>query len=781
MTARFQTFSSSVRPLRVAVFTKADDPEWQSTCLAIIEFLSQLWGGASAIIVPTDGTSIDGVFWALLSAHDPDLILTYQRTGEDVRRNQRSQFEELVTKEVDKAILEGVGSEWARTEIPKSLAQTHWGDFTIDDGLVNEILTRLAPFSFERNITQQNITAGCAPFYPLTSIVDVLDQVEHPKEIVEIRNESTIPVLWLAAALGWSTAEHSAALNAKGVPATPVFTNQYDESDLIRWGIRPGEDFSGKTPFDISLLGLDTVWSKRSRRFELPTVLVLGDSIQDFCLYYSLRRLHGRAIWISGWFLENQNEVGNRLRSALSNALTLGRLDNAKSFTVTSASLPLPEIEKVRLSLAPIYSHISLSAEALSASSVAKLVLHPLRIYARGSIEKLSTHQLLDDELPGPFESLRPIIFKTVNPQEHRWIVEIGFRNHRIPRHPALGSFLANDPNLGEDSVRASNDGLAYICPGGFVRGIDPDFNLVRPSIRIPNALVIFRRALEYGAYDCAISDKGKYESETVDKLGGIELAGRALRNSKLRSLLEKFLDQSGPVEGVYDNGVFLKDQRRYLNFAATVKLLGSNVYATEIIDDYISKKLFYRGLILRCSNCSDVGWFSVDEITHNFTCRRCGKKQQYTKTNWRHPDEPSWFYKLDEITYQALLNNGVVPILTLDALREKCKDSFLFCPELRINVQGEKKNFMELDICCIPDGELCIGEAKSNGTLATKGISASETATKYRDLAVKLGATRVIFSTSSPAWDVASETAMESTFAAFPHIQVSRFAAPDL
>ncbi len=233
MAATFQTFSSSVRPIRVAVFTKADDPEWQSTCLAIIEFLSQLWGGASAIIVPTDGTSIDGVFWALLSAHDPDLILTYQRTGEDVRRNEPSQFEELVTKEVDKAILEGVGSEWARSEIPKSLAQTHWGNFTIDVGLSNEILTRLAPFSFERNITQQNITAGCPPFYPLTSIVDVLDQVEHPKEIVEIRNESTIPVLWLAAALGWSTVEHAAALNAKNVPATPVFTNQCDESDLL--------------------------------------------------------------------------------------------------------------------------------------------------------------------------------------------------------------------------------------------------------------------------------------------------------------------------------------------------------------------------------------------------------------------------------------------------------------------------------------------------------------------------------------------------------------------
>jgi hypothetical protein len=87
----------------------------------------------------------------------------------------------------------------------------------------------------------------------------------------------------------------------------------------------------------------------------------------------------------------------------------------------------------------------------------------------------------------------------------------------------------------------------------------------------------------------------------------------------------------------------------------------------------------------------------------------------------------------------------------------------------------------MELDICCILDGELCIGEAKSNGTLATKGVSASEAGTKYRDLAVKLGATRVIFSTSSPTWVKASETAIDSVFNALPHIVVSKLTASDL
>jgi hypothetical protein len=225
------------------------------------------------------------------------------------------------------------------------------------------------------------------------------------------------------------------------------------------------------------------------------------------------------------------------------------------------------------------------------------------------------------------------------------------------------------------------------MCPGAFVMGSDPDFNSLRPSIRVPSALDIFRLALGYCGYDCEISDKGRYESETIDKLGGLEAARRVFRDSSRRALLEKFLDQVKPKKDVFDEGVPLKDERRYLNFDAIVKLLGSAGSATAVIDDYVGKRVFYRGLILKCTNCSDLDWFSIDEITHAFTCRRCGKNQQYTKSNWNHPDEPSWFYKLDEIVYQALLNNSATPILTLGALREKYNESFLFCPELRINV----------------------------------------------------------------------------------------------
>lgn len=337
---------------------------------------------------------------------------------------------------------------------------------------------------------------------------------------------------------------------------------------------------------------------------------------------------------------------------------------------------------------------------------------------------------------------------------------------------------MASGPNLGENGVRATNDGLAYMCPGSLVIGTDPDFNLPWPTIRVPSALEIFRRVLNFGKYDCEISDKGRYESETISKLGGVDCAGDAFRDAGTSALFHKFLDRSPSAK---DGGVLLKDQRRYLDFVAISKLLGSNEFATEIIDSYISRKILYRGFVLACRHCSSVEWFSVDEIGHTFTCRRCGNTQQYGKASWRNGNEPAWFYKLDEIVYQAVLNNSAAPILTLAAIRRSAKDSFLLCPELRISVQGDKKHRMEIDICCIPDGKLCIGEAKSNGTLATNDVSAGDAAARYRDLAEKIGATGVIFSTSTAEWDKASQSAMHATFKALPHIELLTLVAADL
>ena len=106
--------------------------------------------------------------------------------------------------------------------------------------------------------------------------------------------------------------------------------------------------------------------------------------------------------------------------------------------------------------------------------------------------------------------------------------------------------------------------------------GDDMESNMVRPSIHVPEAEEIFRIILDDCGYQSKTSDKGRYEAETVRKFGGLENAWYALWSERHRSLLMKFLDKSECVKGVHDKGVYLKDKRRYLNFASVSKIFSA-------------------------------------------------------------------------------------------------------------------------------------------------------------------------------------------------------------
>ena len=639
----------------------------------------------------------------------------------------------------------------------------------IDTELTKQIILRLAPFHFENHLGGA-VSANSKPHYPLTRVIDILDKVDHVEEVAVVDNQGDIPSLWLNSALGAARAEHVQALTTKGITCKTIASQEFGDYELISAGVQPWREFVNA--FDLCAAGLTSVRSSRAL-FQTPTMLVLGDSVRDFCIYYALRRLHSYAVWVPSWFLKEEDGMRNRFNSVLFKAADLVRTEHGDSLILTSASLPKQALEDLIKAAEKPFS-VSLLPEELSPSLLSRFLKYPIRTYSKGNIPKTSTYPIVADRLQGPFESPKPDVFKSLNAQEHRWLVELSFSGHLLPRHPMLGGFVASSTNLAD--VRSGAEGVSYLCPGFFVRGVDVDFNLMRPTIRIPNAFDIFSYLLSGCGYQCEVSDKGRYESETVGKHGGIAAMGNVLRDPRRRALLEKFRDTSESKQNVHDEGVFLKgDDRRYLNFAAISKVLGNQDLATEVIDDYISKRIFYRGLVLRCSFCSDIAWFSIEEVTHRFTCRRCGKKQQYRRLNWKEPHEPAWFYKLDEIVYQALANNSIVPILALAALSRTAKESFLFCSELVIKPQFEKKHEMELDLCCIPDGRLCIGEAKSNGKVS------SLCASQYKGMALKIGATRVVFATSEQKWPQGSENAIDATFADVPHIEITKLAAADL
>jgi len=75
----------TIRPPRIVTFINAKDPHWQDTVLRIIEIYSEIWGGAYDIIVPYEIKNnvlfINPVFEAILKKYDPDYIRSFPEQG----------------------------------------------------------------------------------------------------------------------------------------------------------------------------------------------------------------------------------------------------------------------------------------------------------------------------------------------------------------------------------------------------------------------------------------------------------------------------------------------------------------------------------------------------------------------------------------------------------------------------------------------------------------------------------------------------------------------------
>jgi hypothetical protein len=192
-------------------------------------------------------------------------------------------------------------------------------------------------------------------------------------------------------------------------------------------------------------------------------------------------------------------------------------------------------------------------------------------------------------------------------------MVDISFQNYLLPRHPALASYVVSEGNL--LNARSGQDAVSYSCPGVFVMGTDIETNLDRPHLRMPNCEKIFEIVLADRGYESQPSDKGVYASQACDKLGGLEEIGYSLR-TKDGLVLRKFLDLAEPPKGSHDDGTYLNDQRRHLNFQAIAKILGTDEGAIHLIDSFESKGTFHRCFIFACNWCADVACSSARSRT---------------------------------------------------------------------------------------------------------------------------------------------------------------------
>jgi hypothetical protein len=470
---RFQSFLTRIKPHRVAVFANTADSNWYQNCLGIIEFLTKLWGGSHCVIIPTDGKTIREEFWTILSSHDPDIFYRYQPTGADRKERAPDQFEAIVAEQVRKWVIEtGLQEVHARIQVEKGILEANFDQWSISDELREEILTRLAPFHFEkqpfhgmpnRQMYILAISKGSKPNHPLTAIVDIVRAGNPRTRVTQIGVNDTTdaaiapPKLWLAATIGCGDQEYFKELSEQQVEPVWMTVNEFHTLErIIRLGVRPWRYTVDAFPFGLTRAALTSVRAVAAHRFELPTIVVVGNSLDDFCLYFNLYWQQGRALWLPPWFMPEDGKYPDRLLAAIHEAEDAARVEHNEHFVLVSYSTSQGELLKLSQTLNSHMFRTGVDVQEITTEIVKQQVAHPSRLYADGDLGNITTHSLLNNSLPGFFESPVLRTLKPASPLSHRWIVDIVFMHNLIPRHPVLDRVVVNGSNVSD--MRAGVD-----------------------------------------------------------------------------------------------------------------------------------------------------------------------------------------------------------------------------------------------------------------------------------------------------------------------------------
>jgi hypothetical protein len=401
----------------------------------------------------------------------------------------------------------------------------------------------------------------------------------------------------------------------------------------------------------------------------------------------------------------------------------------------------------------------------------------PLVPIERDNFQRDVLVQLSDGLSISTFQTPKPKNFHTIHPYEHRYITQLSVTQEAPPKHYALGQWIINDRRVTTHEARIGKDGPAYFCPTPAYFGGDIDTVLVRPHLRLPSLSQIVSHLATLQGYECRPSDKGIYAEETIAKWGGLDKVARFLQDSNKRNLLDLFLEKSPSEPG---KGVYLRDdRRRYLDLESVKAVVGE--HAGSLIDELISKQILYRGFIFRCEFCRNSTWFSVGEITQEFKCRRCNRTQVYTKAHWKTPEEPAWFYKLDELVYQGYLQGMAVPLLALNYLQSESSESFSFVTDREFWKPEATKPDAEVDLFCVSDGVLTIGEAKTESRLGGSTSEENAEIAKYKRVSLALSARRLIFATLDNDWKANTISRVTAAFSDTPSVAVEFLVAEHL
>jgi hypothetical protein len=732
-----KTIVSRLRPCRCAVLVHQEVPDWRSRVLSIIAWQSTFWGGSDTLIIPTDGKTIDPFFWDILDIHKPDYFFRY------------------------------IGSE---------KMQRGATGLVIDPELDREIRRRLNPFYLSDKACLFFIKDGdgCPKKgIPVKSLLDESDDLlirdyqfaGLPREIeLMVRNNigssTTLvpPKPFDAHRFGQKSTNFRVA----------VFNFFIERNSFLDSFTR--EIGNGRFPFELTNQHLSRYYFPELSPFRNDSappnvIIVYGDSLQDFLAFANLSKISEGIFWFPSILLDEQ--YADLLYQALELVfMTADHFDpiEKRKVQVISRSVNNEVIqtcfEQLRNSARYISTHGDRNFLIGQPFDIHNLFV--FKRYEQGKQNLVGLHQFIDNKSANLLDIPRPSFSRRLSVTE-QWLVELEILGegqnsvdlgYVLPEMPDFNFHLLADLHYVKNAPFMRIDGDSFVLQrpqsGLIIAGTTLDDYLVNPRISLLSNFEIFEQLFSGLTLTMAISDKGNYMRASVDLLGSIDALAEELVDPGTVKMLDAYINDAKPSERVKHKipGILVND-RVYLNFEQLTEVLGEAEAASKKLDRYLHQGIFTKGFIFQCAKCRAADWYRLEEVGQRFTCRRCQLDQVFTQTHWKEGHQPSLFYKLDEMFYQGYQHNMKVPVLTLRSLRAKARKSFIYLPEVVLTSKDNSNIKSELDILCIQDGQLIIGESKKDNAIEIKQLNA------YHDLVNKLNATFVFSSLSGDLSEV--------------------------
>jgi hypothetical protein len=194
--------------------------------------------------------------------------------------------------------------------------------------------------------------------------------------------------------------------------------------------------------------------------------------------------------------------------------------------------------------------------------------------------------------------------------------------------------------NFAEERTWISREGITFFA-GDFPR---------MTHTRLPNAINIFKALAEASGFELSLSPAGRVCEQIITAMGGLGPIGIVARSPELLRFLNSLAHEALEVEIDEETDRPKKVRKDFAGYNDTIATIrksnpGRETAAANHLAALIRCKVLKIGMKLKCTECLQTSWFSLESLASQIDCPRC--LSNFAFPSWSPADKKDWAYRV--------------------------------------------------------------------------------------------------------------------------------------